>query len=50
MWSSDFKKHVQVIEKMLTLIESQPEDIKECLDVIFKWTAVKMAESVNTAF
>lgn len=49
MWSADFKKHVKVIEKLLPLTESQPQDLMECVDVIFKWTAVKLAESSNTA-
>lgn len=50
MWSDDFKKHLQVIEKLLGLIETQPEDLMGCVDVIFKWTSIKMNESKNTAF
>lgn len=50
MWSADFKKHLQVIEKMLGLIETAPQDLMECVDVIFKWTSVKLGESNNTAF
>lgn len=50
MWSADFKKHQQVIVKMLGLIESAPQDLMECVDVIFKWTNVKLNESGNTAF
>ena len=50
MWSADFKKHLQVIEKMLGLINTQPQDLMECVDVIFKWTSVKLGESNNTAF
>ena len=50
MWGTDFKKHVKVIEKMLGLIETQPDDLKECVDIIFKWTNVKLNESNNTAF
>ena len=50
MWSNDFKKHVKAIEKILPLIDSQPMDLMECVDVIFKWTAIKLAESSNTTF
>jgi len=35
---------------MVTLIDAAPEDLMECVDVIFKWTAVKLSESQNTAF
>lgn len=50
MWSADFKKHLKIIEKLVPLTQSQPQDLMECVDVIFKWTAVKLAESSNTAF
>jgi len=50
MWCADFKKHLQVIEKMLGLIQTQPAELMECVDVIFKWTNCKLNESNNTAF
>jgi len=50
MWSADFKKHLLVIDKMLALIQTQPQELMECVDVIFKWTNVKLNESNNTAF
>ena len=50
MWTTDFKKHLKVIDKLLSLIDSSPEDLMECVDVIFKWTTIKLAESSNTAF
>lgn len=50
MFLNDFQKHVKVIEKMLGLIESQPQDLMECVDVIFKWIFIKQAESGNTTF
>ena len=50
MWATDFKKHVKVIDKLLSLIDTSPEDLMECVDVIFKWTTIKLAESSNTAF
>ena len=50
MWTADFKKHLKVIEKMLGLIETQPVELMESVDVIFKWTAIKLGESNNTAF
>ena len=50
MWSADFKKHMQVIGKILTLINTQPDELMGCVDVIFKWTSIKLGESNNTAF
>ena len=45
MWTQDFKKHVKVIEKILGLIQNQPAELMECIDVVFKWTAIKLGES-----
>jgi len=50
MWCADFKKHQQVIVKMIGTIVSSPDELMECVDVIFKWTNVKLNESNNTAF
>lgn len=50
MWTTDFKKHLKVIDKLLSLIDSAPDDLQECVDVIFKWTTIKLGESNNTAF
>ena len=50
MWTTDFKKHLKVIDKLLSLINSSPDDLMECVDVIFKWTSIKLGESNNTAF
>ena len=32
------------------MIESQPENLQEIVDIIFKWIYVKMMESSNTTF
>lgn len=32
------------------MIESDPEGLKEVLDIIFKWAHVKLADSSNTKF
>ena len=32
------------------MIELKPIDLKECVDVIFKWIAIKMAESSSSTF
>lgn len=50
MWSADFKKHVKVLEQIVSLIDAAPQDLMDCVDVIFKWTNVKLNESGNTAF
>jgi hypothetical protein len=50
MFSADFKKHLKVIAAFGGMIDSQPENLQEVLDVIFKWCYVKMTESQNTTF
>lgn len=50
MWTADFKKHLKVIEKIVGLVDSAPQDLMDCVDVIFKWANVKLNESGNTAF
>jgi len=45
MFSADFKKHLKVIASFGGMIDSQPENLQEVLDVIFKWCYVKMTES-----
>ena len=50
MFAADFKKHVQIIQKMIGMIQTQPENLMEVVDIIFKWICVKMTESSNTTF
>lgn len=50
MFSADFKKHVAVIASFTGMIDTQPENLQEILDVIFKWCYIKLAESQNTTF
>ena len=50
MFCADFKKHVQCIQKFIGMIDSQPENLQEIVDIIFKWIYVKMMESSNTTF
>ena len=50
MFSTDFKKHIDVLKQFTDSIVSQPQNIKETVDVIAKWSCVKLAESQNTSF
>ena len=50
MYCNDFKKHVQILGKIVGMIESQPENLIEVIDIIFKWIFIKMHESSNTTF
>lgn len=50
MFCTDFKKHVGCIQNFIGMIETQPENLQEIVDIIFKWICVKMAESSNTTF
>lgn len=48
MFSQDFNKHVKVTKNIVGLIETQPDALKEILDVFFKWCYIKLTESSNT--
>jgi hypothetical protein len=50
MFSTDFKKHNDVLKAFAELIISQPQNLKETLDVIIKWSCIKLVESSNTSF
>ena len=44
----DFKKHMKCADDMKQLIEKQPNETLEILDLLFKWGNLRMAESSNT--
>ena len=50
LFSQDLKLHCECIEGFNQLMQNQPEAIIEILDLIFKWTAVRLADSSNTKF
>ena len=50
MFCNDFKKHVQILGKFVELIESNPINLIENIDIIFKWIYIKQIESNNTTF
>ena len=50
MYCNDFKKHVQVLGKIIGMIETQPHNLVEVTDIIFKWIYIKLTESNNTTF
>lgn len=45
---TDFNKHIKCCEKIASLIEVQPEKMLEILDILFKWTNLRITESSNT--
>ena len=50
MFSQDFKLHCECIDAFSTLMQTQPDSINEILDIIFKWSFVRLADSSNTKF
>lgn len=50
MYSADFKLHCECIEGFSQLIDTQPDAILEILDLIFKWSAIRLTDSSNTKF
>ena len=47
MFTNDFKIHIDCIEMFNTMIQTNPDGLKEILDVVFKWACVKLNESNN---
>jgi len=43
MYCNDFKKHVQVLGKLIGMIDTQPANLVEVIDIIFKWIYIKLA-------
>ena len=52
MFSNDFKSHMEIIDAFNNTMKEQgtAELLKEILDLIFKWTFVKLADSTNMQF
>lgn len=50
MFSTDFKLHCECIDAFNGLIQQGGESVLEILDLIFKWSAVRLADSSNTKF
>lgn len=50
MYSADFKLHCECIDSLGVLVQTQPDSVLEILDIIFKWSAVRLLDSSNTKF
>lgn len=50
MFSADFKLHCECIDAFVGLMTVAPESLPEVLDLLFKWSAVRLADSSNTKF
>lgn len=51
MFASDFKVNNECVEQFNGLIANdQADQIKEILDIIFKWTHIRLSDSSNTSF
>jgi hypothetical protein len=46
--TADFPKHVKCVEVLEGMIESQPDELVEVLDLIFKWANLRVNDSSNT--
>ena len=42
MYCDDFKKHVQILGKIVGMIDKQPANLIEVIDIIFKWIFIKL--------
>lgn len=50
MFSNDFKQHNECIDLFAKWNETNEEAFKDNLDLVFKWSLVKMGENSNTQF
>lgn len=50
MYSADFKLHCECVDALTALVQAQPDSVLEILDLIFKWSAVRLLDSSNTKF
>jgi len=44
----DFNKHIKCIEHFSKFIQSQPDELLEILDILFKWCNLRINDSSNT--
>ena len=42
MFGTDFKKHVNILKKILAMIDSQPHNLVDVIDVVSKWIFIQM--------
>ena len=50
MFSTDFKKHLEILKQLNDALIDQPQNVREVVDIIGKWSCIKLAESQNTTF
>lgn len=50
MWTTDFLKHCKILDQFQACMSSQPDELEESLDLIFKWTSLTMLQSTNMKF
>lgn len=48
MFSKDYKVHIKCVAVYEGFIASQPDELEQILDVLFKWAWIKLMESSNT--
>ena len=46
--AQDFKKHIGCVDQMTKFIDNQYDQLMLVLDVLFKWSNLRMTESSNT--
>ena len=46
--AQDFKKHIDCVNQFEKFIQTNPNELKELNDIIFKWCNLRMMESSNT--
>ena len=50
MFDSDHKDYIMALDRLNLMVEEQPENLIQVVDVVFKWAHLKLDESTNTAF
>ena len=45
MFGGDFKKHVTILNELQAKVATDPDNLLAVLDVIIKWTYIKLTES-----
>jgi len=45
MFGGDFKKHVTILNELQAKVTADPDNLLAVLDVVIKWTYIKLTES-----
>ena len=46
--STEFQKHIECADELGKLIKTQPDELIEVLDLVFKWANLRLSDKGNT--